>query len=93
MKRIVEFNINGEKYIFTENGEEIFEVSHEDMQFDVKKFYEAFFEGEKEYKDIEIKNLVEDDKIGKHICQIVCELLKEVISKLDKMDVEEVGEE
>lgn len=92
MKRIVEFKYNDNKYIFIEDEEVIFEILREDMKFDIKKFYEAFFEGKKEYNDIEIKNTIQDDKVGGHIYQVVSQLIKEVVSKLEQTEVNKVSE-
>ena len=43
MKRIIEFKISEDKYIFSENQKDIFEIRNDDLQVDVKKFYNAFF--------------------------------------------------
>lgn len=46
MKRIIEFQVLDDKYSYTENGLEIFEVNKKECQLDVKKFYNAFFQTE-----------------------------------------------
>ena len=43
MKRIIEFQVLDEKYIFKENNTNIFEINKLTRQLDVKSFYEAFF--------------------------------------------------
>lgn len=47
MKRIIEFQVLDEKYLFKENSVGIFEIDKTTRQLDVKSFYEAFFADKK----------------------------------------------
>ncbi len=89
MKRVVQFKIDNEEYIFLEDEELIFSINSNDMQFDVKKFYEAFFEGEKPFDDIELVNLIEHNKNAERVYKLTNDLLKEIVAKLVELEKED----
>ena len=62
MKRIIEFQVLDEKYLFKENSVGIFEIDKTTRQLDVKSFYEAFFADKKDYSEIEFQNSSELNK-------------------------------
>ena len=81
MKKEINFLNNQGIYEFKDNEDVIFQVNKEDMQFDVKLFYNAFFLDD-EYKDIEFINRCEDDKEALRVFTCAKTLLSEVVEKL-----------
>lgn len=81
MKKEIDFQNNQGIYEFKDNDDVIFQVSKEDMQFDVKLFYNAFFLDD-EYKNIEFINRCEEDKEALRVFTCAKTLLSEVAEKL-----------
>lgn len=82
MKRIIEFEISDGKYVFFENQKNVFEIRNDDLQVDVKKFYNAFFENNLDYSDIELHNSNTTDKAGGRVFGCIKQLINEVSSRL-----------
>lgn len=82
MKRIIKFKADDLNYYFEENEDVIFEVDKKDLQFDVKKFYEAFFSGELDYSEIELENTLGEEKGAKRVFDTVQTLVKDIVNKL-----------
>ncbi|WIW71471.1 hypothetical protein [Anaerosinus gibii] len=82
MKRIIEFQISDDKYVFLENQKNIFEIRNDDLQVDVKKFYNAFFENNLDYSDIELHNSNPGDKTGGRVFGCIKQLIDEVSTRL-----------
>ena len=82
MKRIIEFQIFDDKYVFSENQKGIFEIRTDDLQVDVKKLYNAFFENNLDYSDIELYNSNSGDKIGGRVFCCIKQLIDEVSTQL-----------
>jgi len=85
MKRILQFNQSDRGYACYENGENIFEISKDDLQFDVKGFYHAFYGEGKDFEDIELENCVHDDKDAKHVYECINQLMKKIKEKLEEL--------
>lgn len=88
MKRVLKFQTSENGYGFFEDGELVFEVSKTDLQFDVKKFYIAFFADDKDYSDIELQNLLPTDKGATRIFSCTEQLIKDIVKRL----AEEINE-
>lgn len=95
MKRTLQFKNTEGGYACFDNKENIFEISKADLQFDVKAFYQAFYSGDKDFEDIEVKNCVSDDKEAKHVYECITRLIVKIKEKLSEMpeDSEEEMEE
>lgn len=83
MKRVVKFNENEEAYSFTEENKEIFAIEKSNLQFDSKKFYDAFFKDDLDYKNIELENECGGDKTASRIFDVVENLVKAIIERLE----------
>lgn len=82
MKRIIDFLISDDKYTFSDDANIIFEISKNDLQVDVKKFYSAFFAENIDYSDIQLYNSIPEDKDGVRVFGCVEQLVKEVSTRL-----------
>ena len=82
MKRIIEFKISEDKYIFSENQKDIFEIRNDDLQVDVKKFYNAFFKDNMDYSDIELHDSNPSDKVGRRVFGCIEQLINEISIRL-----------
>lgn len=85
MKRIVKFKNTDCGYACFENEECIFEISKNDLQFDVKAFYHAFYDEEKDFEDIELENCVPDDKDARRIYECIVHLMDKIREKLAEL--------
>jgi hypothetical protein len=92
MKKEINFLNNQGIYEFKDNEDVIFQVNKEDMQFDVKLFYNAFFLDD-EYKDIEFINRCEDDKEALRVFTCAKTLLSEVAEKLKSEEKKQSDED
>lgn len=81
MKRTIEFQVLDDKYLFMENGADIFEIDKSSRQLNVKTFYEAFFSNGKDYTEIEIHNsdLNKDDE---RIYNAINKLINDISTRL-----------
>lgn len=70
------------KYVFLENQKNVFEIREDDLQVDVKKFYNAFFENNLDYSDIELHNSNLNDKGGGRVFGCIKQLINEVSTRL-----------
>lgn len=82
MKRVINVKKEDNRYIFKENEEIVFFVNCDDMHFDVKNFYEAFFEDDKSDDQIELCKGNETDSDTTRIFNLVNELINEIVIKL-----------
>lgn len=92
MKKEINFQNNQGIYEFKDNKDVIFQVNKEDMQFDVKLFYNAFFLDD-EYKDMEFINRCEDDKEALRVLTCAKTLLSEVVEKLKREEEKQSDED
>lgn len=83
MKRIIKFIENDVDYQFVDDGECILSINKNDMQFDVKKFYIAFFSEDAEYKSIQIENTLVGNKSATRVYECINKLFNEIVEKLD----------
>jgi hypothetical protein len=93
MKRTIEFQALDDKYLFMENGIDIFVIDKSSRQLDVKSFYEAFFANGKDFSEIEIihSELNKDDEriynaISKLITDICTRLKTELPTHIDSRE-------
>lgn len=82
MKRIIEFQVLDEKYLFKENSVGIFEIDKTTRQLDVKSFYEAFFADKKDYSEIEFQNSSELNKDDERIYDAIRKLITDICARL-----------
>jgi hypothetical protein len=82
MKRIVKFKKTEQGYGLFEKRNIIFEIRNDDLKFDVRCFYNAFFAEEKDYSDIELINEELDDKNGGKIFNCIKELKEKIVQRL-----------
>lgn len=82
MKKALKFQISENGYGFFEDEELVFEVNKTDLQFDVKKFYLAFFADDKDYSDIELQNMLPTDKEATRIFSCTEQLIKDIVKRL-----------
>ena len=85
MKRTLQFNNNDTGYACFVKGEKVFEISREDLQFDVKAFYQAFYSEDKDYEDIEVENCIPDDKNARRVYECIIQLMSKIKEKLAEM--------
>lgn len=83
MKRILNFQMSDNKYVFIEDETVVFEIDITDLQFNVKAFYEAFFADDLDYSEIELKNLISNNNDATRVFKCVEQLMKEIIEKLN----------
>lgn len=84
MKRILEFKLVDSKYVFVEKEETVFEISKIDLQFNVKDFYQAFYEEGKDFEDISIINCLENDKAATRVYGCITDLMEQIQKKLSE---------
>lgn len=84
MKRIIEFQVLDDKYSYTENGLEIFEVNKKECQLDVKKFYNAFFSNGKYSSEIELDTTQEINKDDQRVFDAISKLINDIHTRLKK---------
>ena len=89
MKRVLQFEATDTGYACFEDGVNVFEISGSTLQFDVKKFYQAFYGEGKDYEDIEVVNNIDDDKVARRVHQCIIELVAMIKEKLQEMSTEE----
>ena len=82
MKRIIEFQVLEDKYLFKENSTDILEVSKSTRQLDVKSFYEAFFANGKDYLEIEFETPPQMNKDDELIYNAIHKLITDICTKL-----------
>ena len=82
MKRIIEFQVRDEIYVFEENGANIFEISKSNRQLDVKLFYKALFANWKKGLEIELIKPSQLDKDDERIYNAINKLFNEICSRL-----------
>lgn len=87
MKRIVKFLSDEEKYYFSEGEEIIFEIEKSDLQFDVKKFYYAFFADAIDYNEVELEYCGPEERDAKRIFDTVNNLYNRIVNRLQEENV------
>ncbi|MBR1986631.1 MAG: hypothetical protein IKA24_07115 [Mogibacterium sp.] len=92
MKRVIQFKNTDDGYACFENGKTIFVISKTDLQFDIKAFYHAFYDSDKDYENIEVNNCVPDDKDANRIYGCIVQLMERIKDKLAELP-ENVGDE
>lgn len=90
MKRILQFRNTDSGYACFENDENVFEISKADLQFDVKAFFLAFYNEDKDYENIELENCIPDDKDGKRVYDCINSLIGQIKEKLAELTPEEI---
>lgn len=91
MKRTLQFRETPNGYACFEGYNNIFEVSKNDLQFDVKAFYQAFYSEDKDYENIVVENCIPEDKDAKRIHQCIVQLMEKIKEKLSELP-DDVGE-
>ena len=89
MKRTVQFKDNDNSYVCIENEKAIFEISKEDLQFDIKAFYQAFYSDDKDYSDIIIENCIPEDSNARRVYECIEKLMTKIKDKLLEMPEKE----
>lgn len=94
MKRIIEFQVFDDKFLFKENNIDIFKIDKSTMQLDVKYFYEAFFANRTDFSEIEIINSSELDRDDERVYSAISKLINDIYSKLkiklsEKIDIQD----
>ena len=89
MKKTFEFSEDDENYILKNTNpnevKEKFVINKYEMQFDTNAFYRYVFSDITHEMDIEIiDNTVEANKVAKRVYNIVSEISKEVIKKMNE---------
>lgn len=84
MKRVIEFQVLEEKYLFKENDIDIFEIDKSTRQLDVKSFYNAFFSQGKDFSEIEINFSSELEKGDERIYDAIKKLITDICARLKK---------
>lgn len=92
MKRMLRFEKTKLGYACFDNNENVFEIEKNDLQFDVRDFYQAFYSEDKDFEDIEIENCIPDDKDGKRIYNCIVQLMSRIKEKLAELPPEEVDD-
>lgn len=82
MKRTIEFQILNDKYSYKEDKTEIFEINKQELQVDVRQFYNAFFANGKDYSEINIISSSEMNKNDKRVFDAMSELINDICSRL-----------
>lgn len=90
MKRILQFKNTDSGYACFENDENVFEIAKADLQFDVKAFFLAFYNEDKDYENIELENCIPDDKDGKRVYDCINSLIGQIKEKLAELTPEEI---
>ena len=78
MKRVLQYKATEHGYGCFEDEEPIFEIRTSDLQFDVKKFYQAFYGEGKEYDDIVIENHLANDRKAMRVYECIKKIVEEV---------------
>lgn len=81
MKRIIQFNILEDSYMCYENNNPIFTILKSNLEFDVKKFYTAFY-GENMDYEIELINKVENNREANYVFDCVKKIVDEISTNL-----------
>lgn len=84
MKRVIIFEFKNDEYCCSENGEIIFKILKNDLQFNVKDFYQAFYADDKDFDDIQIVTSV-DDSGAKRIYSCIKSLIEQIGEKLKEL--------
>ena len=89
MKRVLQFEATDTGFACFENNVNVFEIPKSTLQFDVKKFYQAFYGEGKDYEDIEVANNSPDDKDARRVYQCIIKLVTLINDKLQEMSDED----
>ena len=82
MKRIIQFKITDGGYACFENGEAVFNITKTDLQFDIKSFYHAFYDSNKDFNNIVIENCATDNRNARRIEECITELINKINEKM-----------
>lgn len=85
MKRMLQFKKTESGYACFENDENVFEIAKDNLQFDVKAFYQAFYSEDKDFEEVEVENCVTDDKDGKRVYECIVLLMAKIKEKLTEL--------
>lgn len=89
MKRVLQYKSTDEGYGCFENDECVFLVKKDDLKFDVKEFYQAFYAEGKDFDDISIVNEASDDnKEAGRVYQCIITLVEQINEKLKELEKE-----
>jgi hypothetical protein len=96
MKRVLHYKTTDEGYGCFEDEEIVFLIRNDDLKFNVKEFYQAFYSEGKDFEDIVIENDAPDNKDAARIYQCIISLIaqidgriKELSDEVSEVDVEE----
>ncbi len=93
MKRTLQFKTIDNGYALFDNDEIVFTIASDNLQFDVKEFYYAFYADEKSSDDIELVNTVESDNNARRVFECIDGFMNSIKDKLDEMDKQELLED
>lgn len=93
MKRTLQFNLTDTGYACFEEGENVFEISKTDLQFNVKDFYQAFYSEDKYFEDITIVNCIENDKEASRVYSCISSLMGKIKEKLSELPENVIDDE
>ena len=85
MRRTIQFKQTEAGYACFEDGKNIFEVSKNDLQFNVKNFYNALYSEGKDFDNIELENCIENDKVAKHVYDCIVMLMDKIREKFTEL--------
>jgi len=84
MKRTVEFKPIENGYACFEGEDCVFRISSEDLQFNVKEFYQAFYADGNDYSQLNIINVCDkSDSNGRRIFECIYNLMNRIKEKYD----------
>lgn len=64
----------------------------QNLQFDVRAFYQAFYSEDRYFEDIEVENSIPDDKDGKRVYDCIVALMSKIKEKLADLPPEDSDE-
>ena len=88
MKRTIIFKLEEEQYAFVEDDKTIFNINKNDLNFDVKSFYIAFFGNDLDITEIVLENTLEKDKNATRVFMCVQQLIIEICDKINTTLIE-----
>lgn len=91
MKRVLHYKTTDEGYGCFEDEEMVFLIRKDDLKFNVKEFYQAFYSEGKDFEDIVIENDVSDNKDATRIHQCIISLVAQIDGRLKELPDEALG--
>lgn len=85
MKKEYQFKNTQKAYVIYDKHKKIFEIKKSNLQFDIKKFYEMFYENSDEFENISIINCAKDDSKAKRVYECIISLIYKINEKYDEL--------